>query len=311
MIFPKAKKIAKELNWFKTTDGVFGLYKNYFFNITDSSLFSSPQYKFVTATVDNLTEEQTKCIITELDSNKKELKFTNYEINQNRISFVFTENLTYTKIKTIYALFDFLVTLFIKLNVAEQNKCHNSGEKESIDFYNLNETGVILSSKCFQDIKKEYEKIENKRKTSGKNHIAGFLGSIIFSIPGIIIWVLVAIYLERLASAMSIVIAFFALKGYEYFKGQESKWKKYLIVVSNIISIVVANIATVTFMLVNQGFSIGEAFTEFQVNQNAIDIFKQNTLISFILAFFVWIWLLFAIKENKFTIKKAEKIESK
>lgn len=311
MIFPKAKKIAKELNWFKTTDGVFGLYKNYFFNITDSSLFSSPQYKFVTATVDNLTEEQTKSVVTELDSNKKELKFTNYEINQNSISFVFTENLTYTKIKTVYALLDFLVTLFNKLNVSEQNKCHNSGEKESIDFYNLNETGVILSNKSFTDIKKEYEKIENTRKANEKNHIAGFLGSIIFSIPGIIIWVLVAVYLDRLASAMSIVIAFFALKGYEYFKGQESKWKKYLIVVSNIISIVVANIATVTFMLVNQGLSIGEAFAEFQVNQNAIDIFKQNTFISFILAFFVWIWLLFAIKENKFTIKKAEKIESK
>ncbi|WP_312286612.1 hypothetical protein [Chryseobacterium gleum] len=37
MIFPKAKKIARDLAWHKTDKGVFGLYKGYFFNVSDAS----------------------------------------------------------------------------------------------------------------------------------------------------------------------------------------------------------------------------------------------------------------------------------
>ncbi len=80
MIFPKAKKIAKELDWHKTKDGVFGPYKGYFFNVADASLLSNPQFKFVTATTDSLTEQQKLQIKTELDTNKKNLKFTNFEL---------------------------------------------------------------------------------------------------------------------------------------------------------------------------------------------------------------------------------------
>lgn len=58
MIFPKAKKIAKDLGWHKTNDSVFGLYKGYFFNVADSSILSTPQFKLVTVTTDSLTEEQ-------------------------------------------------------------------------------------------------------------------------------------------------------------------------------------------------------------------------------------------------------------
>ena len=117
MIFPKAKKIAKELDWHKTKDGVFGLYKGYFFNVADASLLSNPQFKFVTATTDSLTEQQKLQIKTELDTNKKNLKFTNFEISDNSVFFQFSENLTFTKLKTVYSLLDFLVDLFKKLNI--------------------------------------------------------------------------------------------------------------------------------------------------------------------------------------------------
>lgn len=38
----------------KTNDSVFGLYKGYFFNVTDANLLSTPQSKFVTVTTDRL-----------------------------------------------------------------------------------------------------------------------------------------------------------------------------------------------------------------------------------------------------------------
>jgi hypothetical protein len=309
MIFPKAKKIAKELDWHKTNNGVFGLYKGYFFNVSDASLLSNPQFKFVTATIDNLTEDLKLQIKKELEPNKKNLKFTNFEISDNSILFEFAENLTFTKLKTVYTLFDFLVELFKKLQLPEQNKCHNCGTKEKINSYNLNDKGIILCKSCFSGKENSFYEIERERISEEKNYLTGFLGTIVFSIPGIIAWVLSAVYLERLASAMAIVIAILGLIGYDYFKGRHGKLTKYLVVLSNIICILTANATTIIAMLVKEGLTINQAFTEFQINQLARDIFNQNTIISFILAFMVWIWLLFILKDKKLKIKLAEKFE--
>jgi hypothetical protein len=307
MIFPKAKKIARELDWYKTKDGVFGLYKGFFFNVGDGSLLSNPQFKYVSSTTDTLTEEQKLQLKTELDANKKVLKFSNYEIGDNSILFQFLENLTFTKLKTVYSLFDFLVDLFKKLNIPEQSKCHSCGTKDSIKYYDLNDSGVMLCSPCFRQIENSYYETERATFSEEKNYLIGFLGSIVFSIPGIIAWVLVAVYLERLASAMAIVIAFLGLKGYHYFKGQHGKLTKYVIVFSNILSILIANIATIIAMLINEGLTLNQSFVELQTNEAAKDLLYKNTMISFVLAFFIWIWLLFILKDKKLTIKLADK----
>lgn len=309
MIFPKAKKIAKELDWHKTKDGVFGLYKGYFFNVGDGSLLSNPQYKFVTATTDTLTEEQKLQIKTELDSNKKVLKFSNFEIGDNYIFVQFLENLTFTKLKTVYTLFDFLVDLFKKVGISEQNKCHNCDSKDSVKYYELNDSGVLLCNPCFRQIENSYYDVERERISEEKNYLTGFLGSLVFSLLGIIAWVLIAVYLERLASVMAMVIAFLGLKGYDYFKGRHGKMTKYIIVLSNIISILIANATTVIALLVNEGLTINQSIQELQTNQAVKDIFNQNTMISFILAFFIWIWLLFLLKDQKLTVKLADKFE--
>lgn len=309
MIFPKAKKIAKELDWHKTNESVFGLYKGYFFNVSDSSLFSNPQFKFVSATLDTLSDNQIMELKAALDKNKKVLKFSNYELSGNQILFLFAETLTYTKIKTVYALFDFLVGLFKDLAVPVQNKCHNCGATQRIENYNLNENGIILCNSCYDATVNSFTEIENERLASEKNYFIGFLGSLLFSIPGIIAWVLIAVYLERLASGMALVIAFFGLKGYEYFKGKQGKLTKVFIVITNIISILAANYITVIVLMLKAGFTLTEAITEFETNQVAKDIFNENTIISFILSFLVWMWLLFIMKDKKLSIQLAERFE--
>lgn len=309
MIFPKAKKIAKEHDWHKTKNGVFGLYKGFFFNVGDGSLLSNPQYKYVIATTDTLTENQKLQIKTELETNKKLLKYSNFEIEDNRIFVQYLENLTYTKLKTVYLLFDFFVDLFKKLDIPEQNKCHNCGTKESIRYYDLNDSGLILCNSCFREIEKSYDEVEREKFSEDKNYLTGFLGALVFSIPGIIAWVLVAVYLERLASAVAIVIAFLGIKGYHYFKGRHSKLTKYIIVLSNIASILIANVATIIALLINEGLTFSQSFAELQSNEGVKDLLYTNTMISFVLAFFTWIWLLLLLKDKKLTIKLADEFE--
>lgn len=309
MIFPKAKKIAKELDWYKTKNAVFGLYKGYFFNVGDASLLNNPQFKYITATIDVLSETQKTQLITELNANKKALKFTTFEIEEGYIFFQFIETFTYTKIKTLYALFDFLIDLFKKLNIAEQNKCHQCGKQNTLKFLNQNESGIILCSACLLLTETNYETIEREKYLEDKNYLTGFLGAIVFSAPGIIAWVLVAVYLERLASAMAFIIAFLGLFGYRYFKGRHGKLTKYVIVLANIASILIANVATIIALLIKEGLTLNQSLIELQANKAIRDMFIDNTAISFILAFFVWVWLLFFLKDEKLTIKLADKFE--
>jgi hypothetical protein len=271
MIFPKAKKIAKDLGWHKTNDSVFGLYKGYFFKVSDASLITTPQFKLVTVTIGNITEEQRLQIKTELSLNKRKLKFTLFEIGDNEIFFKFTENVTLTQLKTVYSLFDFLVDLFRKLNVPEQNKCHNCERDQRINYYDLNDTGIILCDICFSQEDHRLYEIEKERISKEKNYLTGFLGALIFSVPGIILWILCAVYFERLASGMAFVIAFLGILGYDYFKGRHGKLTKYIIVLTNIVSIIIANIMTVITLLVKQGLTINHAIQEFQTNETAKD----------------------------------------
>ena len=149
--------------------------------------------------------------------------------------------------------------------------------------------------------------IERERMAKEKNYLTGFLGSIVFSIPGIIVWSLFAIYLKRLASGMVLIITYLELIGYDYFKGRHGKLTKYIIVFTNIVSIIIANTITIIALLVKEGSSINHAILEFQTSQVAKNVFTQNIIISFILAFLIWIWLLFIKKDKKLIIKLADK----
>ena len=307
MIFPKAKKIARDLGWHKTNHKVFGLYKGYFFNVSDASIIHTPQYKYVSVTTGNLTEEQRQQIKTELTGNRKRLRFTLFEIRENTIFFKFTENIMPTKIRTVYALFDFMADLLKKLNIPEQNHCHSCETNESIHYYDLNHTGILLCDHCFKETDDKFFEIEKTRISKEKNYLAGFLGAIIFSIPAIILWVLLAVYLGGISSGMAFVIALLGFLGYDYFKGFRGKLTRYIIFFTNIVSIFIANVITVIALLVKQGLTINQAIFEFQNNPAANEIFMQNIILSFLLSFIPWMWVLFIMKDDKLIIKPAEK----
>lgn len=306
MIFPKAKKIAKDLGWYKTENSVFGFYKGYFFNVSDASLISSPQYKFVTGTTGSLTEEQKLQIKNELQANKSKLKFTNFEIRDNGVFFQFVENITFTQLKTVYSLLDFLVVLFKKLNIEEQNRCHHCDTEQQISYYDLNDIGVILCETCFNDTHNKFSEIETKRTAEEKNYLAGLLGAAVFSVPGIIIWILLAVYLGRIAMGMSLLIALLGYLGYGYFKGKNGMLRKWIIVFTTTVSIILANVMTVIASLVREGSTLNNAIQGFQTNETVKEVLYANMIISLILGSVAWIWILFIMKDDKLTIKPAE-----
>ena len=311
MLFPKAKRIGLEQDWYKTKDAVFGPYKGYMFTVGDASLLSNPQAKNVIASTGNLTDEQKEIIRAELKAQKKALKFTSAEITDNSVFVQFVEVWKYTKVQTVYNLLDFLVELFERLELPHTEKCNNCSTAGNLGYYDLSNAGVLLCRSCFHDTETELYDMEREQLLEEKNYLTGFVGSLLFSVPGIIAWVLVAVYLDTIASALAMGIAFLGLKGYIWFKGKMGNVTPYLIILSNILCIVVANYATAGFLLYDEGLDFSTIMNVLQANEEIQSLIFSNTMISFVLAFFIWIWLLSQLKKEPLQIKPAAKVNDK
>lgn len=308
MVLRKVKNIGKKLDWFKTSNKVFGLHKGYFFNLGETGLFDENHFKYIISSTYNFSNEQKELVLKELEANKDNLKYTEIEVNESSIVINFLEIFKTTKAETIYSLLDFLVVIFKKYDISEQNNCHSSNSKENLNFYNLNETGIILSNNSFISKQKDFYNIERKKYAEEKNYFIGFLGSVFFSIPIIILWVICAAYFQVLSSGMSVMIGILGIKGYVFFKGKNGVLTNYIIVLSNIICVLLANFFTVFYLLYNAETGFNEIINQFQEIEEIKMYLFNGILISLILSIIVWIWLFFIHKESKNIIQIAKKI---
>lgn len=308
MILPVNRKIAKQLKWHRTGDKIFGLYNGCFFNMGDSSIFSSPNYKFINASVGDLNEVQLTGITNDLHKNKSILKFAEPNVSDGYLFIKINEVWGTTKTKKVYKILDFIVELLKKYTVGFGADCLHCGSLEKTGFYNHSNTGVILCVQCFERTKASVNEQRYKLQLLQNNYLLGFMGSILFSIPAIIGWVLIAIFIGKIALGMVFLIAILGDIGYNKFKGKQTRLTPWIIILSNMMWILFANIAMVTILLYREGLTIGSALSGTFEFENARQILNNNTAISFILAFFVWIWLLLTFKKDNLEISPALKV---
>jgi len=307
MIFPKAKKIARELDWYTAKDLVFGLYKGYFFSVGDAAVTNNPQYKFVVVKTGELTDEQVATVEKALFDNKSVLKFTIFRITKYGLHFEFHENFKFTKLERVYALFDFAVDILKQVGVPEQNNCHDCDTKERIQYYNINDEGAILCPSCAGKVEDSFNEAARERMLSEKGYLAGFLGALAFSIPGIIAWVLVSFFWGKLTIVLILAISILSFKGYGYFKGKQGAGTRYLIFLSTILSVIIANTATILAALMNEGFDFDHSLGIMFEDQEVWSILIHDNLLSLGLSLIGGIWIMSSLKHKELSIIPAKK----
>lgn len=309
MIHPALKKIAKKEDWYRAKNSVFGLYKDYFFTLGNPSFMNQESFKYVVASIPNLNEELLQVAKKELETKKDLLQIKNIEFGEDYIYVELLAKRVFTKIETIYVLLDFFVKLFKKNSIPKMNSCYKCGcKKGKLNYYTIDETGVIYCNTCQLSIKKLLQNIAEKDKSEEKNYLAGFIGSIIFSIPGIVLWVIVAVFFEKIAAVIALVFVALGLTGYDYFKGKYGKLTLYILVLSNIICIIISNYATAVFLLYQENLSLKSIFYEMSINENLTNNIFDNIVLSFILTSFIWIGLFFTLKHKNSTLELARKM---
>jgi hypothetical protein len=111
-------------------------------------------------------------------------------------------------------------------------RCRKCGASKNVDAYFVDNATLIACEDCYKTFENEIAGVNLEAKYTPTNYLSGFLGSLLFSIPGVLLTALFFVFFDRLAAISSVVYVFLRIKGYKKFNGKISRFGVFLIIVS-------------------------------------------------------------------------------
>ncbi len=301
MLTKASKEIGKENDWYRAGSSVFGLYKNHFFVIKEGQ-----GNKLLIASFDEIDEKNWINLTQTLEDNQKELKFSEFGVDTKSLLLKFTEHIRHTKKEVLYTALEFLVELFEKNQIHPQNMCFDCKSQRELDYYVFDGTPAILCSQCYDTMRQEWGFVEKDFATEDKNYIQGTIGAIIYTIPGIIIWVIVALFLKAISGVLVLGLGFLAFKGFIDFGGRAGTWSKWIIAIVTIAATIVSIFATVFVGMYLNGYGYDEIFSEIWANQEALKLIKDMLVLSTIIGLIPLAYVFYEV----YSVSKLPKLEA-
>jgi hypothetical protein len=302
MIYNKLQKFGRDKGWYRTESSIFGNYKGFLVNIFQGGITGN-QFKLIICQTEPMLDSRILELQQILDDNKKIIKFNSGEVGSDFISIYFREDFSSIKAAKLDETLDFIIKILsdrhIKSVISTQS---------ALTHYNLSGKGYIFTQNQFLEYSTSIEHTKTTDKLSYHSYLNGFFGSWVYSMPIIILWVLLAYYLETLSTGLGIIIAFAGSYGYEKFNGKIGFWTKWLLILSNVLVIFLANIAVMAFTLGQAGVPVGEMLNLFNVNPEVQNNFKTNLFISLILGIIGWLQIAFSYDLKGEYIEEAKKL---
>ena len=286
MAFPRLREIGRENRWYQAGRTVFGFYQNYFFTLGDGQGF-----KFIHARVDDLPEEVAVGFESELDANKRSLGFSERKIGPDGVFLKFKEVFRSVQKETLYAAMDFVVDLFERHHLPTTDSCAECHSRNDVGFYTLGSAGIAYCSSCHATQRDSLRLANVKYEAEEKHYLQGVAGAALFSLAGIVAWVLLAYYLNRVWAGMALVFAFLANKGYDLFQVKRGKLTPVIIIGLNILSVLISNYATVFFVLLRRGIGWSIAWHALLTNQRITVVLRREIAVSIAVCALVWVFL--------------------
>jgi hypothetical protein len=299
------KKMGNHRKWYGSEDRIFDHVNGYFIQIGSTGIMDNPNFKFIEVDLPIELEESSKSeIIAVLEERKKEIGFSVIQLNGQRLYFQFNQNLKYVKEEKLTKAVDTITQVLDSMNVSKEIGCRNCTKKDRIDIYHLNNQGIILCENCAEELGGSFKKENEAFKNQGTRYLAGFGGALLFSMGGVVLWVLVAVFLNYITTLGAFVIAFLSFLGYDYFKGKPDKNKKYFVILAGVLSIIIANVATYFIGMSWEGIAFSDAMELLRIPEVWNNL-QSNLLLSLVFGAVVWFFMLFDKGRENLSLEKA------
>ncbi|MDR2717587.1 MAG: hypothetical protein LBB89_05940 [Treponema sp.] len=228
MLWPGIKKLGKELNLKRTDSEVVGFIKNCFVKMYDGR-----NMKIMELYVPEMDDDDKNYIIKKLESRK----IKRYEWCPNGVKVIFTEIFAPYSMKKIKELLDELINYFSNKYPAQKPQCQHCGQHNETDIYCINDASLLICNDCHNKIKKTTHNENLEQQNIKGNYLWGFIGAILFAIPGILLTVLFFVFLESMAAVSAVIYIILGTIGYKKFKGKISPVGAVIIIIAGLIMV--------------------------------------------------------------------------
>ena len=299
MLWPGLKKLGKELGLKRTNSEVVGTLKNCFIRMFDGN--NKKVLEIFSPQIDDGDKTRIEGIL-------KDNKVKEYSWLINGVRIIFNEYfIPYSTVKIknlLYVIVDYFSQKYPD-NIPE---CHDCGvQKEAEVYYTGNESRYICAD-CLKKLEKNINNEYWEYKQLPTNYFSGFIGALLFAIPGVIVTILFFVFLNRLAAVSTLVYIALGIKGYKLFKGKTTPLGAFIVIIVGLIMIGVGTIAAYSILIFKELKTIDMDLLKQILKMPEVEKeLRTNIILSYVVSGFFIVFHLFHITKEWRFLKKIQK----
>ena len=302
MLWPGLLKLGKELQLKRTESEIVGMVKNCYVKIYDGK-----NMKLLELYAPEISDSDKEFVTTRL----QESKIKKHEQLDYGIKIIFNEYLRPYSIHKIRDIINDISEYFSSRYPNQKLHCQKCGAPNDLETYCYGNVSLAVCEDCHKASEDETDALNAENLLTPNNYLSGFIGSLIFSIPGIFVTLLL-FFLDRLAAISSVLYVFLGIKGYKKFKGKTSRFGAFLIILSTLIMVALGVIISYSVLILKElgTFNIDLLKYIFTIPEVQQEIMK-NIVVSYIVSgFYLVFQIIRMMKEWKtgINIKQAREI---
>ena len=228
MIWPGLLKLGKELQFKRTETELVGMVKNCYIKMYDGQ-----NMKVVELFAPEITDSDKDYVINRL----QESKVKKHEWLEYGVKIIFNEYIRPYPIQKIRDVIADISDYFSENCPDQKLHCQKCGTPNDLDTLCYGNVSMAVCEDCERISESEIDNLNTENKYAPDNYVSGFIGSLIFSIPGIFVTIMFFVFLNTLAAISSVLYVFLGIKGYKKFNGKTSRFGAFLIILSTIIMV--------------------------------------------------------------------------
>ena len=246
MIGSGLKKLARDHGMSVDRGVAYGSLGGYCATMSEGAGYK--QITFATTIADPVKQTQLQTTLNGINL-EKEYRVTGLNIAPKNIQVVFHDNPG--TMKKIEAFLAFFLPLLTEAEATTANTCPECGFEISGGCWKLiGGVAYYMHQTCADKVCREIAAgDEDRRETAGGNYFTGFLGALLGSVVGAVLWAVV-LYFGYVASLVGLAIGWLAEKGYNLLKGKQGKGKIVILIIAIIIGVLLGNFGADVIALV-------------------------------------------------------------
>jgi len=290
MLWPGIKRLGKELQLKRTDSEVIGMVKNCLVKMYDGN-----NRKVLELFFPEINYIDKEFLINILVQNK--IKKYDWLIKGIRITFPeIIKPYSMSKIKDILLC---ITDYFEKAYPNDKPQCNKCGMKKDADVYYIRNSSLYLCDDCLSQYKRDKNNEDWEYKQVPTNYLSGFIGALLFSLPGILVTILLFVFLGRLAALSALLYVFLGIKGYTKFKGKVTPIGASIVIISGLIMVGIGVFTAYSVLILKtiESFDINRLIEILKIPDIQREL-KMNLTTSYVVSGFYFIFQLFQMMKE-------------